>query len=43
MEIEVGDVKSFLKKQLKDVTDDVIKVAGDKNLSDDLTLVGLGN
>ena len=34
---------SDLKKQLKDVTDDVIKVAGGKNLSDDLTLVGLGN
>ena len=34
---------SDLKKQLQDVTDEVIKVAGDKNLSDDLTLVGLGN
>ena len=32
-----------LKKQLKDVTSEVIKVAGEKNLSDDLTLVGLGN
>ena len=32
-----------LKKQLKDVTSEVVKVAGDKNLSDDLTLVGLGN
>ncbi len=32
-----------LKKQLKDVTVDVIKVAGDQKLSDDLTLVGLGN
>ena len=32
-----------LKKQLKDVTAEVVKVAGDKNLSDDLTLVGLGN
>ena len=31
-----------LKKQLKDVTSEVIKVAGEKNLSDDLTLVGLG-
>ena len=34
---------SDLKKQLQDVTDEVIKVAGNKNLSDDLTLVGLGN
>ena len=32
-----------LKKQLKDVTSEVVKVAGEKNLSDDLTLVGLGN
>ena len=32
-----------LKKQLKDVTSQVVKVAGEKNLSDDLTLVGLGN
>ena len=32
-----------LKKQPKDVTSEVIKVAGEKNLSDDLTLVGLGN
>ena len=32
-----------LKKQLKDVTSMVIKVADDKNLSDDLTLVGSGN
>ncbi len=38
-----NNFNSDLKKQLKDVTDDVIKVAGDKNLSDDLTLVGLGN
>ncbi|MDA9752159.1 ammonium transporter [Candidatus Pelagibacter sp.] len=33
---------SDLKKQLKDVTSEVVKVAGGKNLSDDLTLVGLG-
>ena len=32
-----------LKKQLKYVTSEVVKVAVDKNLSDDLTLVGLGN
>tara|TARA_B100000676_G_scaffold279319_1_gene302470 strand:- start:9 stop:143 length:135 start_codon:yes stop_codon:yes gene_type:complete len=32
-----------LKKQLKDVTSMVIKVADDKNLSDDITLVGSGN
>ena len=32
-----------IKKQLKDVTSEVLKVAGDKKLSDDLTLVGLGN
>ena len=38
-----NNFNSDLKKQLKDVTDDVIKVAGGKNLSDDLTLVGLGN
>ena len=38
-----NNFNSDLKKQLKDVTNDVIKVAGDKNLSDDLTLVGLGN
>ncbi len=38
-----NNFNSDLKKQLKDVTDDVIKVAGDKNLSDDLTLVVLGN
>jgi len=38
-----NNFNSDLKKQLKDVTDDVIKVAVDKNLSDDLTLVGLGN
>ena len=37
-----NNFNSDLKKQLKDVTDDVIKVAEDKNLSDDLTLVGLG-
>ncbi|WP_075521228.1 ammonium transporter [Candidatus Pelagibacter communis] len=38
-----NNFNSDLKKQLKDVTSEVIKVAGDKNLSDDLTLVGLGN
>ena len=38
-----NNFNSDLKKQLKDVTEDVIKVAGGKNLSDDLTLVGLGN
>tara|TARA_B100001248_G_scaffold113193_1_gene84723 strand:- start:6077 stop:8185 length:2109 start_codon:yes stop_codon:yes gene_type:complete len=38
-----NNFNSDLKKQLKDVTDDVIKVAGGKKLSDDLTLVGLGN
>ena len=38
-----NNFNSDLKKQLKDVTTEVIKVAGDKNLSDDLTLVGLGN
>ena len=38
-----NNFNSDLKKQLKDVTNDVIKVAGDKNPSDDLTLVGLGN
>ena len=32
-----------IKKQLKDVTSEVLKVAGDKKLSDDLTLVGIGN
>jgi Amt family ammonium transporter len=38
-----NNFNSDLKKQLKDVTSEVVKVAGDKNLSDDLTLVGLGN
>ncbi|ARJ49348.1 ammonium transporter [Candidatus Pelagibacter sp. RS40] len=38
-----NNFNSDLKKQLKDVTSEVIKVAGEKNLSDDLTLVGLGN
>ena len=38
-----NNFNSDLKKQLKDVASEVIKVAGDKNLSDDLTLVGLGN
>ena len=38
-----NNFNSDLKKQLKDVTSEVIKVAGDKNLSHDLTLVGLGN
>ncbi len=38
-----NNFNSDLKKQLKDVTSEVIKVAGDENLSDDLTLVGLGN
>ncbi len=38
-----NNFNSDLKKQLKDVTLEVVKVAGDKNLSDDLTLVALGN
>ena len=37
-----NNFNSDLKKQLKDVTSEVIKVAGDKNLSDDLNFSWIG-